>query len=242
MGASDQGRLLPPGTQLNLADVWFDGNLRFRSGGSATFENGLTQATSAAAPTAPTGGSTAFTSSTGQASNISSTGLVTTTGGVVQSQSTTVTVANTAALTSLQSFTVPANDPTVGAVYSMYGFGVYSDTGTPTLTFTLLWGGVAGTTIATIPAITLGAGITNVPFSYRAVVNFRTATSCWANINLALGTSAATAASSGFTNTTTTATTVTSNVASALTMGVTWSAASASNTISLTGGMVERLA
>lgn len=242
MGANDAGTLAPAGTRLEMADVWFDGNIRFRPGGAAVFENGLTTPPSANAPATPATGSVQYTNSNGQVVNVSSTGLATTVGGTIASVTSTTTVANTAALTALQSTTIPANDPATGATYTVRGFGVYSDTGTPTLTFALYWGGVGGTAIASIPAITLGSSITNVPFSYTAVVNFRSATSCWASLTLNLGTSATTDAVSSFTNTTTTATTVTTNVASALAVGVTWSAASASNTISLTGGLVERVA
>lgn len=242
MGSNDLGTLPPAGTELKLSDVWFDGTVRFRPGGAMVAENGITSLPVSGTPATPASGSVQFTNSAGSASTVSSTGLVSVLGGGVQSQTTTVTVANTNALTSLQSFTVPANDPQAGSIYAMYGYGQYSDTGTPTLTFTLLWGGTGGTTLTTIPAITLGSSITNVPFFYRAIVNFRTATSAWANVTLNLATSAATGAVSSFTNTASTATTVTSNVASALTMGVTWSAASSSNTISLFGGGVERLA
>ena len=239
MAATDAGLLAPPGTSLELSDKWFDGNVRFRSGGSVTAESGYTYPLLANPPTTPTNGSVQFTNSSGVLSSVSSTGLTSAVGGAIQSQTTTSTVANTAVLTALQSFTVPANDPGVGAVYAMIGYGTYSDTGTPTLIFTLTW---AGTAIATIPAITLGSGVTSVPFSYTAIVNFRTATSVTASITLNFGTSAATGAASLFTNTSVTPTTVVSNAASAFAMNVTWSAASASNTISLAGGGVERFA
>lgn len=239
MAATDLGALPPAGTRLELADVWFDGNVRFRSGGSVNPESGIVFPPAATAPSAPASGTNQYTTSGGVLSTVSSSGLVSVVGGAVQSQTTTSTVANTASLTPLQSFTVPANDPGASAVYAMIGYGTYSDTGTPTLTWTLTWG---ATTIATIPAITLGSGVTSVPFSYTALVNFRSATSVTASITLNFGTSAATGAASLFTNTSVTPTTVVSNTASALAMNVTWSAASASNTISLAGGGVERFA
>jgi hypothetical protein len=221
MAAIDQGTLAPAGTRLEIADVYFDGNVRFRSGGTVNAESGYTFPNNAVAPTTPTNGTTQYTNSTGVLASVSASGLVSAVGGAIQSQTTTSTVASTAALTPLQTFTVPANDPGVGAVYALIGYGTYSDTGTPTLTFTLTWG---ATTIATIPAITLGSGVTSVPFSYTAIVNFRTATSVTASITLNFGTVAATGAASLFTNTSVTPTTVVSNAASALAMNVTWSA------------------
>jgi len=242
VGGSDFGTMPPAGTRLDLANVWADGQWQFRSGSSTSFNAGVTLPALTAAPTTPTGAGVLYSANGGVLTAVSSTGQITSIGGVVQSQTTTTTVANTAAATALQSYTVPANDPGVGAVYNMMGYGLYSDTGTPTLQFILYWGGVAGTAIATVPAVTLGSGVTNVPFSYDAMVTFRTATSVWANITLNLGTSAATDAATTYVANPTTATTVVSNVASGFTMGVTWGAASASNTISLVGGVVERLA
>lgn len=242
VGGSDFGTLPPAGTAVDLRNIFFDGNVQFRTGGSVQMLAGQSLPAVTTAPTAPTSGGILYSSTGGVLTNVSATGLSTVVGGVIQSQTSTVTVANTASATALQSFTVPANDPGVGAVYNMMGYGLYSDTGTPTLQFILYWGGTGGTAIATVPAITLGTGVTNVPFSYDCMVTFRTATSCWANITLNLGTSASTDAASTFVANPTTATTVTSNVASALTLGVTWGTASASNTISLVGGVVERLA
>lgn len=242
VSGADFGSVPPAGTALDLRNIWFDGAVQFRSGGSVQMNAGLNYPTQTTTPTTPTNGSVLYSANGGVLTSVSPTGQVTTIGGVTQAQTTTSTVANTASATALQSYTVPASDPVTGAVYVMYGYGLYSDTGTPTLTFTLFWGGVAGTTLASIPAITLGSGVTNVPFSYECMVTYRTATTAWSNITLNLGTSSATDLASTYVATPTAVTTVTSNVASALTLGVTWSAASASNTISLLGGVVERIA
>lgn len=241
VGGADFGTIPPAGTRLDLSNVWFDGAIQFRSGGSATFNNGASVPTLTAAPTTPASGSVLYASNGGVLTSVSSTGQVTSVGGVVQAQTSTVTVANTAAATALQSYTVPANDPVAGAVYNMMGYGLYSDTGTPTLTFTLYWGGVAGTALGTFTTAALGSGVSNVPFSYDAMVTFRSTTSAWANITLTLGT-AATGTGSSYVISPTAATAVTVTSANALTLGVTWSAASSSNTISLVGGVVERLA
>lgn len=231
----------PYGTALVTSGVWFDGPVQFRSGGSVAFNGGSTLPTLSSTPSTPVGSSVLYSTNGGVLAAISPTGQVTTIGGVTQAQSTTVTVANTAAVTALQSYTVPAGDPVAGAIYNLYGYGIYSDTGTPTLAFTAYWGGVAGTSLTTFTSAALGSGVTNVPFVYEVAINFRTATSAVANINMNLGTTAA-GASSNYVITSTAPVTVTSNVASAMTVGVTWSAASASNTISLLGGWVERIA
>jgi hypothetical protein len=188
--------------------------------------------------TNPTGGLDIYANA-GQMSTRNPQGLVQIPGGLVQAQNAPNTVANTAVLTALQTFTVPANDPAAGTVYQLTGYGVYSDTGTPTLTFTLQW---AGTTIAVTPAVTLPANITNAPFTYTAVVNFSSTTSTFAVINLTVDQSVTTDLANSYVATPTAATTVVSSGASALTMAVTWSAASASNTITINGGYVERLA
>ena len=233
----------PPGYVLINSGVYYDGPVQFRPGGSVSFAAGLTTPLLAAAPATPTSGSVLYAANGGILTSISNTGQVYSIGGVVQAQTSTVTVANTASATALQSYTVPAADPIAGAVYNIEGYGVYSDTATPTLAFTLYWGGVAGTSLAAIPAITLGSGVTNVPFSYNCMVTFRSTTSCVANITLTLGTSSTTDAGSSYVNSPSAATTgLTTSAASALTLGVTWGAASASNTISLLGGMVERIA
>lgn len=188
--------------------------------------------------TNPTGGVVLY--STGGVFNTRNPqGLVQTVGGTTQTTTTTTTVANTVTQTALQTFTVPANDPIAGAVYELTGYGVYSVTGTPTITFTLLW---AGTTIAASPAISLPVGISNSPFFYEVVLNFRSTTSLMACINLSLDTSISTDLASTYIVIPTAPVAVTTTASSAMTIAVTWGTASASNTISLLGGMVQRTA
>jgi len=242
VGGSDFGTLPPAGTRLDLANVWADGQWQFRPGSSVAFSSGASLPALTTAPTAPTGGAILYSSSGGVLSFVSSTGQTAVVGGVTQSQTSTVTVANSNTATSLQSYTVPANDPAAGAIYNIYGYGVYSDTGTPTLTFTLYWGGVGGTSLATFTSAALGSGVTNVPFVYEATLTFRSTTSAVANLNMNLGTTAAGASASYVATPSAPTTGLTTTAASALTVGVTWSAASASNTISLLGGFVERVA
>jgi hypothetical protein len=190
--------------------------------------------------TNPTAGALVYATSGLVTSRIPS-GLVQTVGGLVQSQTSTVTVTATSAITALQSFTVPANDIAAGAIYELTGFGVYSDSATPTITFTLLWGGTGGTVLAVTPAITTVA-VTNAPFFYECLINFRSTTSAWGVINLSLDTSTATDIASTYIASPTAATTITTTGSNALVLAVTWSSNSASNTISLNGGMVQRTA
>jgi len=197
-------------------------------------------ATASTVPTTnPTGGTLLYCSASGHAVQRNSAGQVSVLGGSLATTTSTTTIANSAALTSLQSFTIPGNDPIAASVYRMIGYGVYSVTGTPTLTFALYWGGIAGTILASVPAVTATSGITSAPFYYEAMVCFQSTTACTAVVVLDIDSSAVTDAVSRFVGTPTAATsglTTTSN--QALTMGFTWSAASASNTISLLGGSV----
>lgn len=191
--------------------------------------------------TVPTGGLDLY-STAGVFKTQNPQGLFQTVGGLVQSQTSTVTVANTTSATALTSFTVPANDAVAGAVYTVTGYGVYSTTLAPTIQFILYWGGTGGTALATLPAVTLPTTITNSVFSYSAELVFRSTTSVTAVLALNIDTSITTDQVSAYQAAPSTATTVTTTGSNALTVGVTWSAASASNTISLLGGSVQRLA
>ena len=151
------------------------------------------------------------------------------------------TVANSAALSTLQSYTVPAGEPHAGSVYQMRGYGFYSVTGTPTMAFTLYWGGIGGTAIASIPTITAASGISFASFEYDVVLTFRSATSVTAELTLTIVTNTSTGATSRYVGVPASATTVTTASASALAVGFQWGAASASNTITLFGGRTARL-
>ena len=51
--------------------------------------------------------------------------------------------------------------------------GKLSTTGTPTITFGIRWGGVSGTLLATTEAMTNGSGVSNVNWSINAVIQAR---------------------------------------------------------------------
>ncbi len=150
-----------------------------------------------------------------------------------------VTVANLSAETVLQTMTLPAADAVAGTVYQMVGWGVYSDTGTPTLAWGSRWGGISGTSLSTITATTLGSGVTNLPFKVVSTLNFLSATTAQVFIEVDLGTGSS--AVTRLANTPSSATTVSATAAKTWVTTVTFSAASASNTISLLAGYSARL-
>lgn len=166
-------------------------------------------------------------------------GLVQAVGGVLHAQTSTTTVANTTAATALTGFSVPAGDPSAGSVYRLRGYGVYSTTGTPTLAFTLAWG---GTSIAAVPAATLPSSISGAPFSYEAEIVLRSATSATGMLRVMIDTSKSTDAAASYLGVSATAVTVSTSSAATLAVTAAWGTASASNTISLVGGSVERIA
>ena len=150
------------------------------------------------------------------------------------------TVANTSAETVLQSFSIPAADPVAGSVYQMAGWGVYSDTSTPTLAWGSRWGGISGTSLSTITATTLGSSVTNLPFKVVSTLNFLSATTAQVFIEVDLGTGSS--AVTRLANSPSSATTVVTSSAKVWVTTITFSAASSSNTISLLGAYSVRLA
>lgn len=69
--------------------------------------------------------------------------------------------------------TIPANYMADGRVLRLRAFGKLSTTATPTITFAIRWGGVAGTLLATTEAITTGSGVTTVNWDLEAYVQTR---------------------------------------------------------------------
>jgi hypothetical protein len=190
--------------------------------------------------TNPTGGNILYVDTNSRFAIRRPSGSATNIGGRLAAVTSTTTIASSASLTALQAFTVPAADVVVGQGYEVEGYGVYSVTGTPTLTFALYWNGIAGTVLASIPAVTAASGITNAPFRYKARVIWRSTTSCVAGLDLTLVTDTSTGATASFLGVPAAVTTgLTSTGANDLTVGFTWSASSASNTISLLGGDVR---
>lgn len=147
-------------------------------------------------------------------------------------------VANTTTETIIfPNVTIPANYMQDGRVLMLKAYGKLSTTGTPTMTWALRWGGVAGTLLATSEAITQGSGVTNVNWSLEAWITTRAngaSGSLFVMGDLAVHTSS-TAVShnvwgvSGFDAPA--AVTVDLTADTALSLTADWSAASASNTL-----------
>ncbi len=194
-------------------------------------------------PVTPTGqvssysgtGGNATTAGGGLHETLNAQGLYTLQGGVVPGSVivAATTVANTSAETQLLGLSIPASDVVAGSTYLIKGSGVYSDTGTPTLAFGLRYGGAAGTSLATIAATTLGSGVSGLAFQVEAYVTFWSAILAQAVITVDLGTSNSSNATTRLTGSTVAAgVAVVSTTAKVLSVTVTFSAASASNTIS----------
>jgi len=157
-------------------------------------------------------------------------------------------VANTTTETILfPNLTIPANYLQDGRVLRVTAYGRYSTTGTPTLVFKLRWGGVSGTVITQSTTITGGSTITNALWKEEAFVQVRSngATGTVFSVGEAfLGSGLTTpavgsaTAAPGFSlmgsaasQITPAAVTVDLTADTAFSLTGTWSAASASNTI-----------
>lgn len=69
--------------------------------------------------------------------------------------------------------TVYANTMQDGVVLRVTAYGRHSTTGTPTLTFRLRWGGVAGTVLAATGAMVTGSAVTAAMWSINALIHTR---------------------------------------------------------------------
>lgn len=133
--------------------------------------------------------------------------------------------------------TIPAGYMQDGRFLRVRAFGRLSTTGTPTIVFALRWGGVGGTLLATTEAITNGSGVANVNWAIEALIQTRTngATGTLFVMGVAqVHTAAGTVVTNVFGVSGYDApATATVNLAAeaALSLTATWSAASASNTL-----------
>jgi len=74
--------------------------------------------------------------------------------------------------------TIPANYLQDGRTLRLRAFGAYGTTSTPTLIFTIRWGGVAGTVLAKSATVTTTSGVgggasMTAPWSFEAVIQVR---------------------------------------------------------------------
>jgi hypothetical protein len=187
--------------------------------------------------TNPTGGSVTYATA-GQLLARNPQGLVQTLSSVIGTQTSTTTVTGVTAETVLQTVTIPANDPVTGAVYQLTGYGTFT-AASGNLTWTVRWGGTAGTSIAALPTDAAPA-LTNGLFYYDVLLTFRSTTSVTAAIKLDISSSITTDAATSYVGTPTAATTVTTTGSTALTVDITPSVSG--DSISLLGGCARRLA
>lgn len=75
--------------------------------------------------------------------------------------STATTLANSTSQTVIASYTIPASDAVAGAVYRIKAWGTLAVTGTPTMTFVCKLGGLSGTSMVSFPAVTVRSGATD---------------------------------------------------------------------------------
>jgi hypothetical protein len=149
-------------------------------------------------------------------------------------------ITGTTSETVIQSMSLPANDAIPSAVYKIVGWGIFSTTASPGNTvFTIRLGGVAGTTLVATANIALTASLTNAQFNYEARVNFLSATTVTADLELTINTAAGGAAAE-FLVATTAAVTVSLTSTKALVVDITPGASG--NSLTLQGGWSERVA
>lgn len=150
--------------------------------------------------------------------------------------------ANSVAETAVMTLQLDANEIVGGEVFSLEGWGVYSNTGTPTLICGIKLGGTAGTLLVATPAVTTVTGASNTPFAFDGKVNFHSATKATAKIKLDLAT--VTTDLDATVDLATSNGEITVDTTTAKTLGVdfTWGTASASNTLQVQGGYAKRVA
>lgn len=141
--------------------------------------------------------------------------------------------------------TIPGNYLQDGRVLRLVAYGRHSTTGTPTLTFRLRWGGVAGTVLAASGAITTGSAVSNAMWRLEALIQVRSNGSSGTVFTVGeveLGEDTANSVGSATNATavglmgsagvaTPAAVTVDLTADTALSITATWSASSASNTL-----------
>lgn len=128
---------------------------------------------------------------------------------------------------------IPANYLLPGSTLEVIASGKFSTTGTPTLTLGVYWGGVAGTAIVTSGAVTTASGASNLSFFLRAILVVRSigSTGSIFGSGFVMGIGAATTLALLPASAPAVTSSLDTTSAKALTLGATWSANSASNTL-----------
>lgn len=165
-------------------------------------------------------------------------------------------VANTLTETILfPNVTIPANYMQDGRTIRLRIFGQYSTTATPTMIFTVRWGGVAGTVLCKTAAITTPSGVTAATWDIDVIMTTRSNGSAGTvmangtmNVHAAVAPTVASATGNAGTTpltaggvTTPAVATVDLTADTALAVTLTWSAQSASNTATGLNYTIESL-
>lgn len=143
-------------------------------------------------------------------------------------------LANSTTITDISptpNITIPANLLEVGSLLRWRAFGRFSTTGTPTLLLGIYYGAVAGTAIAATAATTTSSGVTNTTWVFEGEARVRSVGSSGTILGAGLAYGITTNGFVPAPATAPAAATVDTTSAKAVTIGATWSAASASNTI-----------
>ncbi|WP_338932892.1 hypothetical protein WEB32_31620 [Streptomyces netropsis] len=157
-----------------------------------------------------------------------------------------VTLANSTSETVLASYTIPANDAVVGACYRIEMWGQAGCTGTPTLTFRGRISGVGGTNLSP-NTFTFASGVTSKQWRVSLLVTctLTGASGTWAS-SIVSQSSIPTSGSSSTDCTViadgTAGAVRDTTVSSDLVITGLWSAASASNSLTMEGHIAERVA
>ncbi len=129
----------------------------------------------------------------------------------------------------------------VGQRFKFTAWGIFSNTGTPTLNLGIYYGGVAGTALATSGAVTTTTGATN--WWWRIEVDSEVITLGSSGAIRSYGwidiPTSATAVTRQQMSATAQDVTVNTTTNSALTVGATWGTSSASNTLTLKGYRIQ---
>lgn len=129
---------------------------------------------------------------------------------------------------------VPADTLQPGMRVEIEAYGVFSNTGTPTLLLGFYYGAVAGTALAATSAITTTTGATNWPFYLRYIGHIRTHGSTGTIMGggyVDLATSLTAFTHRPIPETALAAVTIDTTTAKAITLGAQWGTNSASNTL-----------
>lgn len=140
---------------------------------------------------------------------------------------------------------IAANSLFVGQRLRVKGYGIFSNTGTPTLLLGIYYGGVAGVSLANTGAVTTTTGATSWPFDVELDILVKSVGSTgtvWVNGKVNLGTSLTAMTPLWLPSSQTQPITVNTTTANSLTIGAQWGTSSASNTLTVEDFYAETLA